>query len=83
MSNALEFVSTIILVEESRNGEAAESVRLGKAIYSQLLREMGPHCVFPVRDAEKGKADVMVNGIPVWCDPTIDDNAGDVIMRKR
>lgn len=82
MSSALEFVSTIILVEESRNGEA-ESVRLGKAIYAQLLREIGPRCVFPVRDAEKGKADVMVNGIPVWCDPTIGDNAGDVIVRKR
>lgn len=81
MNSALEFVDVIIALEESQNADV-KSVRLGKAIYAELIREIGPRCVFPVNDLKQARG-VEVRGVPVWCDPTIDDDAGDVIVARR
>lgn len=81
MNSALEFVDVIIALEESQNAEV-KSVRLGKAIYAQLVREIGPRCVFPVSDLKQARG-VAVRGVPVWCDPTMPEDAGDVIVAKR
>ena len=82
MNSALEFVDVIIALEESQNADV-KSVRLGKAIYAQLVREIGPRCVFPVSDLKRSRG-VEVRGVPVWCDPTMPEDAGeaDIVARR-
>lgn len=80
MTPMVEFVDAIIAYEESY-GRNVESVRLGVTLFADLHMEMSSHRLNAIICGEECPV-VWIQGVRVWCDPTMPEDAGEAITVK-